>query len=74
MLQNAHATAQLLAEEADVELGRVLRISDGDVGGPRPMEFQAARVSAAAERVPIASGQQTLRAVVNISYEINSSK
>jgi uncharacterized protein len=67
-VKDARARAELLAEAAGVQLGRVMSISEqSGYGGPMPM-FRAEADSAAG--VPIASGQVGLGATVTISYEI----
>ena len=68
-VHDAHRKAELMAETAGAKLGRVLEINEDSTGGPRPVEYQAAR-SAAADSVPVASGQQTLRAKVSLTYEL----
>jgi len=68
-VNDAHRKAELMAETAGAKLGRVLQINENSTGGPRPVEYQAAR-TAAADKVPIASGRQTLRANVSMTYEL----
>ena len=65
---DARRKAELYANAAGMKVGRVMTISEeGAVPQPRP--YQAMRAGAAA---PIAPGEQTLRAVVTISYELTS--
>jgi len=65
---DAHRKAELYANAAGMKVGRVMTISEeGAVPQPRP--YQAMRAGAA---TPIAPGEQTLRAVVTISYELTS--
>ena len=62
---DAHRKAELYARAAGSKLGHVVAITEeGSVAPPRPM--QALRASAA----PIAPGEQTLRAMVTVSYEL----
>jgi uncharacterized protein YggE len=62
---DARRKAELYARAAGAKLGRVVSITEeGSTPPPRPM--QAMRAGA----VPIAPGEQTLRAVVTVSYEL----
>ena len=64
-IADAHRKAELYAKAAGARLGRVVAITEeGSAPQPRPM--QALRVGA----VPIAPGEQTLKAVVTVSYEL----
>ena len=64
-MADAHRKAELYAKAAGGKLGRVVAISEeGSPQPPRPM--QALRAGA----VPIAPGEQTLRAAVTVSYEL----
>lgn len=64
-IADAHRKAELYAKAAGARLGHVVAISEeGSAPPPRPM--QALRAGA----VPIAPGEQTLRAVVTVSYEL----
>lgn len=66
----AHKAA-LYAEAAGVKLGRVMSIADqGNYGGPQPMMMAEARFAKDAGSVPVASGELTVGATVNITYEI----
>jgi hypothetical protein len=64
-IADAHRKAELYAKAAGARLGHVVAISEeGSTPAPRPM--QALRAGA----VPISPGEQTLRAVVTVSYEL----
>ncbi len=64
-IADAHRKAELYAKAAGARLGHVVAISEeGSAPTPRPM--QALRAGA----IPIAPGEQTLRAVVTVSYEL----
>jgi uncharacterized protein len=64
-IADARRKAELYAKAAGVKLGRVISITEeGSTPTPRPM--QAMRAGA----VPVAPGEQTLRAVVTVSYEL----
>src|SRR5262249_27364054 len=64
-IADAHRKAELYAKAAGAKLGRVVAISEeGSTPPPRPM--QAMRAAA----VPVAPGEQTLRAVVTVSYDL----
>jgi len=64
-IADAHRRAELYAKAAGAKLGHVVAITEeGSTPPPRPM--QAMRAGA----VPIAPGEQTLRATVTVSYEL----
>jgi hypothetical protein len=64
-IADARRKAELFAKAAGARLGNVVSISEeGSAPQPRPM--QAMRAGA----VPIAPGEQTLRAMVTVSYEL----
>jgi uncharacterized protein YggE len=64
-IADARRKAELYAKAAGARLGAVVSISEeGSSPPPRPM--QAMRAGAA----PVAPGEQTLRAVVGVSYEL----
>jgi uncharacterized protein YggE len=66
-IADARRKAELYANAAGMKVGRVMAISEeGTV--PPPRTFQAMRAGAAA----VAPGEQTLRAVVTVSYELMS--
>lgn len=59
--------ADLYAKAAGAKLGRVVSITE-EGSAPPPRPIQALRAGA----VPIAPGEQTLRAIVTVSYELSS--
>jgi hypothetical protein len=64
-IADARRNAELYAQAAGSKLGPVVSITEeGSAAQPRPM--QAMRAGA----VPIAPGEQTLRATVTVSYEL----
>jgi uncharacterized protein YggE len=64
-IADARRKAELYAKAAGAKLGHVVSITEeGSTPPPRPM--QAMRAGA----VPIAPGEQTLRAMVTVSYEL----
>lgn len=64
-IADARRKAELYAKAAGVKLGHVVSITEeGSAPPPRPM--QAMRAGA----VPIAPGEQTLRALVTVTYEL----
>jgi len=64
---DARRKAELYAHAAGVKVGRVIAITEeGSSPPPRPM--QALRAGS----VPVAPGEQMLRAVVTVSYELTS--
>jgi len=66
-IEEARRKAQLYANAAGMKVGRVMAISE-EGSAPPPRPFQSMRAGAAA----IAPGEQTLRAVVMVSYELTS--
>ena len=66
-IADAHRKAALYAKAAGVRLGRVVTITEEGAPSP-PRRFAAMRAGAGA--VPVAPGEQTLRAVVTVSYEL----
>jgi uncharacterized protein YggE len=67
-IADAHRKAELYAKAAKVKLGKVVAISEeGSNPPPRPV-MQAMRAGA----VPVAPGEQMLRASVTVSYEISN--
>lgn len=66
-IADAHRKAELYANAAGMKVGRVMAISEeGSV--PPPRTFQSMRAGAAV----VAPGEQMLRAVVTVSYELTS--
>ncbi|HEY1310980.1 MAG TPA: SIMPL domain-containing protein [Pseudolabrys sp.] len=66
-ISDARRKAEIYAETAGMKVGRVMAISEEGPAAP-PRTFQAMRAGAAA----IAPGEQMLRAVVTVSYELTS--
>jgi uncharacterized protein YggE len=67
-MADARRKAELLAEAADVPLGPAIRISDQQ--GPRPLPAQRFRGAEAAQAVPVAPGEVTHRASVEVTYQL----
>lgn len=71
-VENAFSKARTLAGAADVELGRVLRIAEQNVGRPpMPMQGRAMRMEAAADAVPVEAGENSYEVTVNVTFEID---
>ncbi|MTI45547.1 hypothetical protein JM93_01052 [Roseibium hamelinense] len=69
---NAKARAQLYAQAAGVELGRILSISEGGASIPRPLfAGREMMMKADAAPVPVEAGENTLSANVSITWEID---
>ncbi len=66
-IADARRKAELYASTAGMKVGRVMSISEEGTASP-PRTFQATRAGAAA----VAPGEQMLRAVVTVSYELTS--
>jgi uncharacterized protein len=64
-IADARRKAELYAKAAGTKVGNVISISE-EGGAPQPRPMQAVRAGA----VPIAPGEQTLRAIVTVSYEL----
>lgn len=65
-IADARRKAELYAKAAGAKLGRVVSITEEGSSPPPPRPMQAMRAGA----VPVAPGEQTLRAVVTVSYEL----
>lgn len=68
-VEDARQKAEILAEAAGVRLGDVLSIIENG-GGPIPMQARQFAIAADSASVPIERGQTTVRANVQISWEI----
>ena len=68
-IADAHRKAVLYAQAAGAKVGKVVAIVEQGASPP-PQPFQALRSSGAA--VPVAPGEQMLRATVTVSYELGS--
>ena len=66
----ARARADLYAAAAGVKVGKVLSISEAGSSFPRPQPMQRSLAMASAESVPIAPGEQELRASINIVFAL----
>jgi uncharacterized protein YggE len=64
-MADARRKAELYAKAAGAKLGQVVSISE-EGPTPQPRPIQAVRAGA----VPVAPGEQTLRAIVSVSYEL----
>jgi uncharacterized protein YggE len=71
-VNDAMAKANTLAEAAGVKAGRLLEISE-QTHQPRPMAMAAAEMSMVRSKgaVPVATGENTYRVTVNVSYAID---
>jgi hypothetical protein len=68
-IANAHAVATELATTAGATVGEVLTIVEGTTGGtPRPMVMAEMRTAKAA--TPVATGEQTVRVDVTVTYRL----
>ena len=65
-IADARRKAELYARAAGAKLGQVVSISEEGVTPPQPRPMQAVLAGA----VPVAPGEQTLRAIVSVSYEL----
>jgi uncharacterized protein YggE len=70
-MQRAIAKAKTLTSEAGVGLGKIVMISEQNRGRPRPKAFaRTARLEAASDAVPIASGENSYSVTVNVTWEL----
>lgn len=71
-VQEATAKAGTLAQAAGVKIGRILEISEQSFN-PRPMLMARAEMSMArsADAVPVATGENTYKVMVNVSFAID---
>jgi uncharacterized protein YggE len=67
---NARASAQALAEAANVSLGRVSAIVEGG-GAPSPMPLAAAAKAEDAGSTPIEGGTQQVTATVSVTFSVS---
>ena len=67
---DARHRAELYAAEAGVKVGGALLISEQSAPVPMPKFALGARVAMADAAVPIAQGEQTISAQINITYKI----
>jgi uncharacterized protein YggE len=67
---DAKRKAEVYAKAAGVQLGRVAWITEGSASGPLPPVPMMARAAGGAAPVPIAAGEDTLRAHVTVGFDI----
>ncbi|MEM6649344.1 MAG: SIMPL domain-containing protein [Pseudomonadota bacterium] len=71
-VRDARGLAELLAEEADVELGDVMSMSISSYyPQPRMMRMESRMVAADAAPTPIEAGESSLSVTVNMTYELD---
>ena len=68
-MQDARAKAELYAEAAGVQLGKIISLNDGVTSAPQPM-FREMAAAVMSDAVPIAEGEVSTSARVSISFEI----
>ena len=68
-IADAHRKAELYVHAAGMQIGRVIAISEEGAMPPAPV-YRALRAGMAAPAIAV--GEQTLRAVVTVSYELGS--
>ncbi len=69
-MEDALRKAKLLAAAAGVEVGAPITISEFSVRPPHPMMDQRMMAFGAAKEVPVAPGEMTLNASVQVTYEL----
>ena len=69
-VRDARATAELLAKESGVTLGRILTINDGYVAAPSPRPAMMRMEAAQASAVPMEAGESGVNASVTMVFEI----
>jgi hypothetical protein len=65
-IADARRKAEIYALAAGAKVGHVVAIIESGAGPPQPIAMQAMRAAG----VPVAPGEQTLRAQVTVSYEL----
>jgi hypothetical protein len=65
-IADARRKAEIYALAAGAKVGHVVSITESGAGPPQPIAMQAMRAAG----VPVAPGEQTLRAQVTVSYEL----
>jgi uncharacterized protein YggE len=71
-VRDALSRAETLADAADVDLGEVLEISEQSfVPGPMPVARAEMAMASAADAVPIATGENSYRVTVHMSFAID---
>lgn len=65
---DARSRAELYAQAAGVTVGQVLTISEQSVQFPQPLQFASRELAAAA--VPVATGEQELRATIHMVFKL----
>jgi uncharacterized protein YggE len=70
-IADARKRAEIYAEAAGVKLGGPVLISETSASPPRPMYAMGARMAVASSDVPIAAGEHSIDAHVNVTYEIS---
>jgi uncharacterized protein YggE len=68
-IRNAKSRAEVYAQAAGVEVGRVLQISEQPMEPPRPLHL-GVQFRAEAAGVPVATGEQEFRDSVNVVFEL----
>lgn len=72
-MKDAIAKAKTLTDAAEVKLGNILEITEGNAGGG-PVPIARARtmeMSAASAPVPVAAGENTYTISVNVTFELD---
>lgn len=67
---NARSRAELYAQAAGVGVGRVIAISEQGIQMPRPQYLQRGMAAEAMASVPVATGEQEVRANVTMVFEL----
>jgi uncharacterized protein YggE len=69
-MKDAMVKANTLAEAAGVKTGKLLEISEQSYN-PRPMPMAEMAMARSADAVPVATGENTYRVTVNVSFAID---
>ncbi|MCI5076803.1 SIMPL domain-containing protein [Oricola sp.] len=71
-MKDAMARAKTLTDAAGIGLGKVLEISESSQGGaPEPLAKVRSAMVEAASAVPVATGENTYRVTVNVSFALD---
>lgn len=67
---DAMEKARALADAAGIKLGRITAISESSQGRHPPMPYARAEMAMSAKAIPVAAGESTYTAQVNMTFEI----
>ena len=69
-ISDARSRAELYAQAAGVRVGKVKSISEQAIAAPRPQSVGRALAAEAAGAVPVATGEQEIRATIHMVFAL----